>query len=123
MPPVRPARILTFGRTVVQVWPDSVVTILPGGEQVFAAAQDNDAYRETAQRLGYGSDTVRMSRDHEVLHSAVAAWLGLWESPTLGRVARGEGDTALTGLEEDVVLAIQRFCNAAGVDLMGVLAP
>jgi hypothetical protein len=117
--PVRPARVLTYSNgTIIQVWPDCVRTILPDGSEVVAAPQDNDAYRATAERLGYGADTLRMSQEHELLHSWLAAHLGLPESPTLGRVARGEGDTALTGLDEDAVMAIQRFANAAGVNLL-----
>lgn len=116
--PVRPARVLTYSNgSIVQIWPDCVRTILPDGREVVAAPQDNDAYRATAERLGYGADVRRMSVEHEVLHNWACALLGLPESPTLGRVARGEGDTVLTGLEEEMVLAIARFANAAGVNL------
>lgn len=118
----RPARLVQFAEVMVQIWPDAVVTILPDGQQIFAMAQDTDEYRATAERLGYGEDTCRMSRDHELTHSALAALLGLPESPTLGRVARGEGDSTLTGLEENAVLAIQAFANAAGIDLLAAFS-
>jgi hypothetical protein len=117
--PVRPARVLTYSNgTIIQVWPDCVRTILPDGSEVVAAPQDNDAYRATAERLGYGADVRRMCFEHEILHSWVAAHFGLPESPTLGRVARGQGDTSLTGLEEDAVCALARLANAAGVTLL-----
>lgn len=113
---------LRFGRTLVEHWPDSTRTLLPSGAGVVAAPQDADAYRATAARLGYGPDTLRMMRDHEALHSALAHLLGLPESPTLRRVADGAGDTELTGLEEQAVLAIAAFANAAGADLSAALA-
>ena len=119
---MQPARLIQFGAVMVQVWPSSIVTILGDGQQVYAMPQDNDEYRATAERLGYGADTSRMSREHELLHSALAFWLGLAESPTVGRVARGEGNTRLTGLEEDAVCAIAAFCNAAGIDLLAALS-
>lgn len=119
--PLRPEQILVLGGTVVEVWGDSLRTILPDGATVPAAPQDNDAYRATAARLGYGDDTLRMCLEHEAAHSAVCAWLGLTESPTLGRVARGQGSTAVTDAEEDMVLAIQRFCRASGIDLLARL--
>lgn len=112
------AQVLTFGETLVQVWPDCVRTILPGGAIVMAAPQDNDAYRATAGHLGYGEDTARMCAEHEAAHTAICAWLGLAESPTLRQVAHGRPDTFISGVEEDVVLALQRFARAAGVDLL-----
>lgn len=121
--PRRPDAVLTFGRTVVEIWDrDCVRTTLPDGAEVVAAPEPTASYRAQAERLGYGTDSMRMCVDHEVLHSALAAWLGLSESPTLGRVARGQGDSDLTGMEEDAVLALQRFANAAGVDLLARLA-
>lgn len=111
-----------FGNTVVQVWPGCLFTILADGKRVAAAPQDNDAYRATARRLGYGPDTARMSRDHEILHTLLCHLLGLPESPTLRRVADGLGDSPLTDLEEDMVCATQAFLNRAGIDLLDVLA-
>lgn len=115
--------MLTFGRTVVEIWDrDCVRTTLPDGAEVVAAPEPTASYRAKAEGLGYGADSMRMCVEHEVTHSALAAWLGLPESPTLGRVARGQGDSVLTGLEEDAVLALQRFANAAGVNLLGRLS-
>jgi hypothetical protein len=37
------------------------------------------------------------------------------------RVAHGLGDTDLTALEEDAVMALQRFALAAGVDVLKVV--
>jgi hypothetical protein len=37
-------------------------------------------------------------------------------------VARGDGSSALYGLEEDAVLALQRFARAVGVDLLSRMA-
>jgi hypothetical protein len=117
-----PAHRLVFGGTVVEVWPDCVATHLPGGAEVVAAPQDNDSYRATAQRLGYGPDTFRMMRDHEILHTAIAHLLGLPESPTLRGVAEGKGSTPLTDLEEDVVCSLAKLASMVGIDLMVALS-
>ena len=116
-----PRRRIVWGRTVVEIWEDCVATHLPGGAVLVSAAETNAAYRETAERLGYGSDTERMCRDHDPAHVALCHLLGLPESPTLRRVALAEGPTELTGKEEEAVLALQAFANAAGVDLLAAL--
>jgi hypothetical protein len=113
---------LTFGGTTVTFDGDYAITALPGGHRIVAAPQDDAAYRATALRLGYASDTLRMMREHEAAHSAVCHWLGLPESPTLRAVADDEGPTDLSNLEEDVVLALAKFANAAGVRLIDVFA-
>jgi hypothetical protein len=119
---MRPLASLRIGHSTFEVWPDSLRTILPDGSQVTAAPEDTAAYRERARLMGYGDDTFRMSLDHELAHSLVADLLGLDESPALLRVAHGEGPTAETNLEEDAVLALQRFAVAAGVDLLSAAA-
>lgn len=116
----RPA-VYVLGGTVFEVWPDSVRTILPDGYTVPAAPEDTPEYRATAERLGYGTDTLAMSRDHEALHNWLCHALGLQYSPTMARVAHGLGGSDLTALEEDIVLAIQRFARAAGVDVMAAV--
>ena len=113
---------LIFGGTAVAHDGPYTITTLPGGARIVAAVENTDAYRVTALRLGYGSDTLRMMREHEAGHAWLAHVIGLPESPTLRNVADGLGDTALTGLEEDAVCAIQRFARMAGVDLAAVMA-
>lgn len=110
---------LTFGDALVQVWPDCVRTVFADCVEVVGAPQDNDAYRATAERLGYGADTLRLCRTHEVVHSWLASLLGLPESPALRGAANGSGPSLLTGAEEDAVMAVERLANLAGVDLLG----
>lgn len=116
----RPLARMQFGANVVEVWGDCVATHLPDGVSVVAAVQDTDQYHETAERLGYGSDTVRMMRDHEISHTALCHLLGLPESLVMSSVGHGYSDTYLTGLEEEVVMALQKFATAAGIDLFEV---
>ena len=116
----RPLSRMEFGANVIEVWPDSVTTYLPDGVSVVAAAEDTDQYRETAEKLGYGSNTVRMMRDHEISHTALCHLLGLPESLVMSVVGHGDPDTYLTGLEEDLIMALQRFAMAAGIDLFDV---
>lgn len=119
MPAPAPLRL---GATRIRFEGDLAITTLPDGAEVVAAPQDTEAYRATARRLGYGDDTARMCREHDACHAWLAAILCLPESPTLSNVAHGRSDSALTGLEEDAVMAIQAFACAAGVDLMAVMA-
>jgi hypothetical protein len=94
------------------------VTRYPEGE-VPACAQDTDAYRRQSCDLGYGSDTARMSREHELAHH-VLAWLrGLPCSPTMMGLAIGQY-AANWRQEEAQVLALQAFARSAGIDLQAV---
>lgn len=69
---------------------------------------------ETARHLGYGDDIAAMDRDHDPLHLALCAWLGV-RSHALAD-GRGEPhDATLANLEEVAVLAVQRFMVASGV--------
>lgn len=113
---------MRFGGSTVEFPEYGAVTTLPDGQRIIAAPEDNDAYRATAGRLGYGDDVLRMCREHEAAHAALAAWLLLPESPTLRVVAGEEGPSDLTGAEERLVLALQDFANRAGVDLLDVFA-
>lgn len=117
-----PNMTLAFGATTVEIRGVHAITTLPSGHSVLAAPEDNDAYRATAERLGYGSDTARMCQEHEASHAWLAHVLGLQESPTLREVAVGGWPSELTNLEEQVVLALAAFANRAGVNLLDVFA-
>jgi hypothetical protein len=117
----RPNRIVVLGWTVVELWGhDFTRTILPDGVEVPAAPQDNADYRSRAHALGYGQDSAAMSREHELGHVLLSYILGLPESPALRSAANNAGPSDLTGMEEDAVMALQRFARAAGVDLVEV---
>lgn len=51
------------------------------------------------------------------MHLAMAQWLGI-ESPTMAMLRGTLDEPLLNGLEEDAILAIQRFAQAAGIDLL-----
>lgn len=117
----RPDRIIAVGRTVIEVWDGNCVrTTLPDGQQVIAAPEDNDAYRKTARDCGYGADTFRLCVEHETCHALIAEITCLAESPTMRGVAAGRSATPLTDAEEGAVIAIQKFCRAAGIDLLAL---
>lgn len=85
-------------------------TTFADGAVVPAVPHDTDEYRERAQYLGYGEDTMRMCFDHELLHTLIAEARGLDYSPVLRYVADGHGMTeAEIGEEEARVLTFQRF--------------
>lgn len=91
-------------------------TVFPDGHKVGAAPEDTDEYRATAERIGYGADTWKLCRDHEMAHTVLMQTLGLAYSPTLWAVAHGEakeisGSPGEMGAEEELVLAFQHWRN------------
>lgn len=111
-----------FGATTCRVGPTWVVTTLPDGSEVHAHPQDSMGQRQTAKALGYGLDLAAMTRDHDTLHAAIAAWVGLPESAALRQAAGGSPDPELAAMEEDAVLAVQRYCRAVGSWPWGAVA-
>jgi len=114
---------ITFGHTRVEIDAASARTTLHDGKQIPAVPHDTDDYRATAERLGYGSETGRMCVEHELLHTALAYWLGLYESPVMRAVAEDDGPVdGITSLEEAAVMAVQAYAVAVGVNLTRRLA-
>jgi hypothetical protein len=107
------APVERYGKTVVTTHEGWLDITLPDGTTFQALPQDNDEYRAMAERLGYGTDTLAMCRDHDPLHAAMAQFLGLSVSPALAGGANGDPINELTGAEEDMVLSIQRFMRMA----------
>lgn len=100
-----------FGDTRVTVSSDGSVTVLPDGMRLVARPEPTGSYLMQSMRLGYGTDTARMCREHDYLHAKLCHALGLPCSPALAAAARGLPIDALTGAEEDLVLAAQKFLN------------
>jgi hypothetical protein len=112
---------LRCAEALVEVYADSTrITFVDGGV-VYGAPEDTDDYRATAQRHGYGADTLRLCKEHEVMHVALCHWLGL-PSPTMELVRHGIGKSHLNHLEETAVLAVQHFARVAGIDLVARMA-
>jgi hypothetical protein len=89
-------------------------TQFPDGTRVPAAPQDTDQYRATAMALGYGENTWRLCREHEIAHTTLMQALGLMYSPTLWAVAHGAhgqipGSPGEMAAEEKLVLAYQEW--------------
>jgi hypothetical protein len=113
--------LLRFGATSVELFPWGCAVHLPFGRILPAAPQDNDAYRATAKRLGYGDDTLWMNQEHDACHAALANLVGLPMSPVLSTVAgRPVHGPVEHGLEEDAAMALQRWARSIGVDLREV---
>lgn len=108
--------------TTVSLSNGGATVVFPNGDVIDAVPHDTDSYRDTAERHGYGTDTLRLCQEHELVHLALCDWLGLGESPTFVRILAGEtAPCKLNGLEEDAVLAVQRFARAAGIDLIKLM--
>jgi hypothetical protein len=103
----------------IRIYADALtVTVYPEGE-VAAYPQATDGYQAQARELGYGTDTARMSRDHELTHHILAHLLGLPCSPTLMGIAISKHATCWRE-EEAAVLALQKLARMLGVDLHAV---
>jgi hypothetical protein len=113
---------LAFGETVVEVFSDSLRITLPDGATVLAMAEDTPEYRATALETGYNDDLDALCREHEIIHVALAHLLKT-TSPTMDHVSeRRPVALWLREMEEDAVLAIQRYTRALGIDLVRLFA-
>lgn len=106
-----------MGRLTVEVRDGYTLTRFPCGAELVASHAVQDGQAETAARCGYESAEA-LNREHDLTHSLLAHWLGLPWSPTLHDVAIGVRVNELHFVEEDAVLAVQRFARAMGVDLV-----
>lgn len=112
-------KTLKFGDNAVNIHDDHVDVVLPDGAVVPAVPHITPEYYSTTSHLGYGEDIMALCVNHEIVHTALCHWLGLKESPTMRSVASfNSQSTSITGSEEDAVMAIQRFANLMGVDLV-----
>lgn len=59
---------------------------------------------------------LALCQDHDALHAALAAWLGL-ESFALREAAGLDVDAEIAAAEEAAVLATQKFMRLAGVSV------
>lgn len=100
-----------FGDTTVVVSSHGTETLLPDGRVLAAHPQTDGAYLLKAVELGYHGDTAAMCREHDYLHAKLCHALGLPCSPALAAAVRGMPVDDLTGAEEDLILAAQRFLN------------
>lgn len=110
----------TLGKTCLDIYDDGIVTVFPGVGDLEACPQDNDEYRATALRLGYGGDLLLMCQEHEATHTLLAVMMGLPRSPTLFGVVTGNFWPHYR-TEEAAVLAFQANCRATGVSILGDL--
>lgn len=103
---------------VIRIYRGRTEIVLLSGQVVPGEPEHTEDQAKTAAELGYGTDVERMVEDHDPLHALLCDWLGIGESYAL-RIAAGElpEDHELAYLEEDAVLAVQRFMVAAGAAL------
>ena len=99
-----------IGENLIEIWEEDKVmrTTFPDGVTLIAAPEDNDAYRKTAEELGY-EDTWMMCKSHEILHTSIAVGEGHPYSRGLWRAAKGIEADALDRIEERRVLNIQKL--------------
>jgi hypothetical protein len=101
--------------TPVRILADHTEITLPSGKVVTGYPQGSEHQAEVAQRLGYGNDALAMVLDHDPLHARLCDWLGIEASYSL-RLAALElspHEAHLAALEEEAVIAVQRFMRMA----------
>ena len=112
---------LCFGDAVVSIHGRGTVIAWPDGTFVPGEPEDTDEYRNTAFEHGYGSDTLALCQEHELLHVALCHWLGI-SSPVMEALRLSKsGEMAgaeIRTLEEAAVLAVQKFAKAMDIDLV-----
>lgn len=103
--------------TRVQIHEYGTTIVLACGLIVEGRPHDTDAYRATAAALGYGESpeaALRCCQDHDALHFALCAWLGVPESYALRQAAGLPVDAEIAASEEAAVLACQKLMKLAG---------
>lgn len=109
-----------LAETVIAIYPHAdcpgslyFETRYADGACVPACGNTDEASVQHAHELGYAGDTVRMSLEHEILHTWLAVKQGRAYSPTLWHVAHDlKPERGLIRDEEAVVLAFQRYLRA-----------
>lgn len=87
------------------------ITTFPDGSELIADLKEQLGQQELAEKLG--CTVSQMNTTHDKFHNLLAATLGLRCSPALYAASKKEPSSLLSGLEEDAVLAMQRFYFAA----------
>jgi hypothetical protein len=116
-------RYFTFGSVTIVIDDETnlVYTFFPSYPPIIASPEDTEEYKTCAKYLGYTS-TEQLNREHDFLHSFLAAEMGLACSPTLQNVVLpGTIDADGRAREEGMVLAFQRYLNTGEFD--GALWP
>jgi hypothetical protein len=90
---------------------DYAITTFPDGTELVADLREQPGQSEIADHIG--CTVAEMNATHDQFHSLLAATLGLRCSPSLFAASKKEPSSLLSGLEEDAVLAMQRFYFAA----------
>lgn len=111
---------IMLGECAIAIYPNAdcpgnlyLETRFADGANVPACGNTDDASIAHAHELGYAGDTVRMSLEHEILHTWLAVKQGMSYSPTLWHVAhKVKAARWLIRDEEAVVLAFQRYTRA-----------
>lgn len=104
--PIRTVRLTLCAVSLYDGW---AWTAFPDGSGYGAFPHDTDDYRDLAQRLGYGSDTMAYCWEHEVCHSFVCERISGHPSAILWALAHGRRHPDSTVYEEALVQAFQGF--------------
>lgn len=105
------------GGTTQTVGPNWVVTRLPGGAEIHAHPDGTPEQAATARELGYGADVAAMTREHDVMHAALADWLRFPASFALRQAAGQDVPADVAAAEEAAVLALQKLIRLSGARL------
>lgn len=87
------------------------ITRFSDGAELVACMEEQPGQRATADMLD--CSIQEMNETHDLFHTIVAEAIGLRCSPALWAAAHGEKNEELHGIEEEAILAVQKFWFAA----------
>lgn len=111
-------RSFRLGSTTVEIHDGWSVTRFADGEELHALHGEQPGQAEVAKWLGMSVE--RMNVTHDIAHSLLCHLLGLPHSGSLRAAATRSKPRDVDWIEEEAVLALQKFAHAAGVDLLEV---
>lgn len=110
-----------LGAATIDLHDGYTVTTFDDGCAVCGRHDEQPGQEEIAERCLYPSPE-ELNREHDIVHSLLAVWLGLDRSPALHAVAAGGPDYPFSHYEEAAVLSLQTYARLAGVDLIALAA-
>lgn len=104
--------MIRVGKNTVVVHDGYTVVTLPDGNEVHSLHKEQPGQDKTAAHIGCSVET--MNQTHDLFHVILADAIGLDHSPTLMDVAIGTPENEIHWIEEEAVIAMQRFAQAVG---------
>ena len=114
------AHRIEIGPAAVTYTDEGCYTRYTDGATFGAHPHDTHHYHVIAHRLGYGDDTLRYCREHEVCHHMVSYWINGHDSQVIWALAHKQPvDLAYAIQEEALTQTFQRWLRANERPIIG----